>query len=138
MKIGLPLPNEKKQVFVSKEVMKTLPVPFQNANVLNVSFTQSDIDYLENTIKTHKLYHVVRENHIYAISKMGKTDNLRSMIALAQFYKQFINDKKCPKNLKRFLDIYVALLNQNVQQFYSQKATTEMNFIMDSWARTCH
>lgn len=132
MKIGLPLPNEEKQVFVSKEVVHKLPVPFCNAGVFKMSFTQSDIDYIENTIKMHGLYRTVCENH-----KQPST-NSRSMVALAQFYNQFVNDKKCPKNLKSFLNECVAYLNAGVQQSNTSKRAAEINFMMDSWARTCH
>ena len=140
MKIGLPLPNEEKQVFVSKEVVRKLPVPFCNAGAFKVAFTQSDIDYIENTIKMHKLYRTVRENHlwIYNVSSRNENNDFRSLITLIQFYKQFVNDKKCPKRLRNFLDKYVVMMNQNVEQFCSPKTIAEKNFLMESWARTCH
>ncbi len=136
MKMGLPLPNEEKQVFVSKEVVQKLPAPFCFAGAL----TKADIDYFENTIKMHKLYRTVRENHlwIYKVGSRNESNDFRSLITLIQFYKQFVNDKKCPKRLRNFLDKYVVMMNQNVEQFCSPKTIAEKNFLMESWARTCH
>lgn len=142
MKIELPLPNEEKPIYVPKEVVIKLPVPFCYAGAL----TQADIDYFENTIKMHKLYRTVRENQLriyrrasYLVGGYRNENNdFRSLITLIQFYKQFVNDKKCPKRLRNFLDKYVVMMNQNVEQFCSPKTIAEKNFLMESWARTCH
>ncbi len=54
MKTTLPLPTEAKQFPVSQEVVKQLDYPFNKAERFKVSFTQADINYINNTIKTHK------------------------------------------------------------------------------------
>ena len=135
MKTGLPLPNNEKQVFVSQEIVQKLPVPFCSANAWNVSFTQSDINYIENVIKMHKSYRSIYENHL-RIYNRGH-DYFRSIITLARFYDLFVNDNKCPANLKSFLNMYILRLNKNVQQFKAQKEITEMNFMVNRWMETC-
>ena len=61
MKTTLPLPTEAKQFPVSQEVVKQLDYPFNKAERFKVSFTQADINYINNTIKTHKLYRAVKQ-----------------------------------------------------------------------------
>ena len=136
MKTRLPLPNEIKQIPVSKEVVQKLNVPFCSANSWKVSFTQSDIDYIENVIKMHKSYRAVYENHL-RIYNRGH-DYFRSIVTLARFYDLFVNDDKCPANLKNFLNMYILRLNKNIQQFKTQKEITEMNFMVNRWIEKCH
>ena len=135
MKTKLPLPKEEKQVFVSKEIIQKLPAPFCSANDWNISFTKSDTDYIENTIKMHKSYRAVREN-LLRIYRRGN-DYLRSAAMVSQFYDLFVNDNKCPVNLKKFLNTYVLCLKKNIQQFKGQKEVTEMNFMVNRWMEKC-
>lgn len=136
MKKTLPLPIESEQKFISKEIVGKLDIPFCHAVIWNIPFTQSDMDYIENTIKAHRLYRVVNENykHIYRTGN----DYLRSLTTIAQFFDQFVNDKKCPANLKRLLNLYILHLKGSINRGAdSEHDAALMGFFENRWMEKC-
>lgn len=127
MKTKLPLPKTEKQIFVSNEVVQKLGWPFNYAK----DFTQADIDYVKNTIKTHKLYNTVQQNSKNV--RIIGNDSGRSLMTINSFLKTFANDEKCPKNVKCFLNKYIDSL-----QFCVSNENAEKSFMVNSWMELCH
>jgi hypothetical protein len=129
MKTKLPLPNETNALPVSKEVVQNLGYPFCNVDVFcKVAFTQKDVDYIKNEIQSNKLYGIVHSN---------KGFTLRSMLTIIQFYNSYINDTKCPKNVRRFLDAYIADIYRGIQNIKAENEVMPTNFMINRWMRTC-
>ena len=129
MKTTLPLPNIEKQIPVSKEVVQNLGYPFCYVDLFcNETFGQTDVDYIKNKIKANNLYSIVHKNQSFTF---------RSMLTLVQFYNSFINDTKCPANVKKFLDAYVGALYRGIQSIKTENYVIPTNFMIDRWMETC-
>lgn len=129
MKTKLPLPNESKALPVSKDVVQKLGYPFGCIDVFcNVSFTQNDIDYIKNKIQSNKLYGTVHSN---------KGFTLRSMLTIIEFYTPFMNDTKCPKNVRRFLGAYIGEFYRGIQHIKAENEIAPTNFMINRWMETC-
>lgn len=127
MKMNLPLPKTEKQIAVSNETVQKLGWPFNYAQ----DFNQADVNYIENTIKTHKLYKTVQQNN-KSLRIIGN-DAVRSLMTIINFLKPFANDSKCPANLQSFLCKYIDSLQNCVQNENSGTDVVLKNFMVNSW-----
>ena len=129
MKTKLPLPNGTKEIPVSIEVMEKLGYPFSNYYMFcDMSFTQKDVDYIKSEIKSKNVYGVLHSKNGFSF---------HSMLTMIEFYKLFINDKKCPKNVKHFLSVFVETLYRGIQFLGAEKDITPTNFMVNRWMETC-
>ena len=129
MKTKLPLPKEATSLPVSKETLQKLGYPFNSINTFcDVVLTKTDADYIENKIKGNNLFKTIQRNNKFT---------MRSMLTLIQFYNPFINDTKCPKNVRRFLRAYVGDLYRGIQNIKAENDAVSANFLVNRWMETC-
>ena len=129
LKTCLPLPKESKVVPVSKETVQKLGYPFGCVDVFcNVAFTQNDIDYIKNTIQSNNLYGVILRNNRFT---------LHSMLNVIEFYTSFMNDTKCPKNVRSFLGAYIGEFYRGIQHIKAENEIMPTNFMINRWMETC-
>lgn len=128
MKTSLPLPNNEKELAWTRELQVRLGRPFHTAKNWKVSFTDSDVKYIENTIKADKLYRI-----IYKQGQKATNRTVRGYLAEIEFLERFMNDVKCPKNVNNFLWLRIGALRSAV------KPSVRMPdyFLAESWAKTC-
>jgi len=132
MKTKLPLPKTEK--FVSNEVIDKLDWPFFVADVYNINFTQSDVDYIKNTIMTHKLYRPIQQISRY---HMNSKNEMRAYAEFINFFDMFVNDAKCPKNVKKFLATFVAWRKFEMENDNKTKDLIQTQMISELWMRKC-
>lgn len=137
MKLNLPLPNKEKQLTWTKDLEQRLGVPFQSAKHWKVSFTDSDVKYIESVIKNHKLYRIIykqgAENTV-----LDTSTQIHRYKAEMEFMTLFMNDAKCPKNVNNFLYLYIGNLRAMLQENgYRMQQLARDNFFIDMWMETC-
>lgn len=133
MKMNLPLPKEKEQ-YVFRSVSARLGYPFRDSILYNVHFTQSDVDYIEKTIKANKLYRLIKQEYI-ADAKTNDSHK-RNWNTQIQFFNLFLNDPKCPKNVQYFLGHHIGWLYFCMNSHKEETKTAEQ-FLMDRWMEKC-
>ena len=131
MKTKLPLPKTKK--FVSNEVIDKLDWPFYKAGLYDVCFTQSDIDYINETIITHKLYRLIRQK---SENNSASYNRLRRYAKYINFFNVFINDPNCPKNVKVFLNAFIDWIKYPLEN-KGTKDLIQTQMIMELWMEKC-
>ena len=137
MKTELPLPKTEKQIFVSQKTVRELDWPFYKADdIFNMRFTQNDINYINRTIKNHKLYRPLQQNRI---NNNHDNENLvRRYAGYINFFSMFLNDDKCPENLKRFLGAFMNLLRDFIKSENQEQALLQTQIFMNRWMEICH
>ncbi len=131
MKTKLPLPKTEK--FVSNEVIDRLNWPFYKAGLYDVCFTQSDIDYINKTIITHKLYRLIRQK---SENNSASYNRLRRYAKYINFFNVFINDPICPKNVKVFLNAFIDWIKYPLED-KGTKDLIQTQMISELWMRKC-
>jgi len=146
MKTNLPLPNKEKTLPWNIDLCHRLGVPFASARQWKISFSESDIKYIETVIKTHKLYRVIYKQG-QLISNKDNFDTQRRLKTELEFLVNFINDPKCPKFVSNFIYLYVGNLRVylyvgNLRAMLQENGCTKQQFALDQffierWMETC-
>jgi len=135
MKTSLPLPTESKKLPWTRELERCAGKPFCDAKHWHISFTKSDVEYIKNVIQTHKLYDVIYKQGII-VAALDNNEALRRYRTEIEFLTPFMNDSKCPADVKNFLYCYIGRLQYNSQVHHEEKPSVTQFFIK-SWMETC-
>ena len=151
----------------TRELIKRLGYPFYGARHWKISFTESDINYIETVIMADKLYRPVTQN-VNAYKKFSSKEEavkrynayeefyhfiLRGYTAEIQFFERFMDDEKCPSNVKYFLWHHLGRLRAALEdyrelakEYYGVKDDKNtgfltadqqrLEFFTESWFRT--
>ncbi len=115
----------------TRELVNRLGYPFHSARHWKVSFTESDIKYIETVIMADKLYRPVTQNvNAYrkfeskeeALQKYNSYERfhrfiLRGYTAEIQFFERFMDDENCPHNVKYFLWCHLGNLRTTLESY---------------------
>ena len=158
MKTKLPLPTETK--LQNDKPIKNNSVlgwPFELATGYGVTFYESDLKYINNVIKSDKIYRMIVHAHNMEISgtnnpdEYGKEIDGTKMVAsseyfhrlfiektnLIQFLNKFLNDPKYPIRVKGFLYRFIgqelgcAKINGTYQDYLQR------SFFAQRWMEIC-
>jgi hypothetical protein len=112
--LGHPLPEDietyKKELakmgaldLSEENVRKKIPEQiWRNAVLFNIHLFANDLEYIENIIKTDKIFKLM---NFEFVSGLDKNDiSIKIMLC----YERFYNDKNCPKQLKKILDVLIG------------------------------
>lgn len=133
----------------TRELAKRLGYPFHSAKQWKVSFTESDINYIETVIMADKLYRPVTQN-VNAYKKIDSKEEavkkynsyekfyhfiLRGYLAEINFFERFMNDENCPYNVHYFLWCHLGKLRKTLEayrmyakEYYGIKDDTNSGF----------
>ena len=137
MKTSLPLPMGEKKLLWTKEFCDSLGNPFQSAKHWKISFYESDVKYIENVIKKHKLYRIIYKQGIEDVV-LDTVEQIRRYKTEIKFLTPFMNDVKCPKSVSNFLYCYIGNLRARLQECgYQLKHLEREQFLLDKWMETC-
>lgn len=138
----------------TRELINRLGYPFHSARFWGVSFTESDIKYIEAVIKADKLYRVIAQNlnayqktqglaglklsEKYTARESFYQFKMRGYMAEIEFFERFFDDEKCPKNVRQFLYFHIGNLRYSIKGGYgvSNDDYTRLSFFTESWLRT--
>lgn len=91
------------------------------AHWFRIPVTLKDIDYLQNVIKKHKCYPLIRQSFILAYeprpNDYSRLQRCYADINLIVVYDRFYHDKKCPQGIKIILFVHLGLLRDYVDNF---------------------
>ena len=124
IKTSLPLPNNEKELAWTRELQVRLGRPFHAAKYWKVSFCESDIKYIENVIKTSNLYRTV-----YKQGQKATNRTIRGRVEEIEFLERFMNDEKCPNNVKNFLYLHIG----NVRNSVRPKVSAADYLVAEKW-----
>lgn len=140
---------DKDALLWTRELVNRLDYPFHSARFWHISFTESDINYIETVIKADKLYRPVTQN-VNAYKKAESKEEsvqkynsyekfyrfvLRGYTAEIEFFERFMNEENCPANVKYFLWCHLGKLRTTLEayrmyakEYYGVKDDTNSGF----------
>ena len=136
MKTKLPLPNETKMPWTA-EFCKQVGFPFHAARYWKISFTESDVKYIENVIKLHKAYRIIYKQGAEREIK-NNLQKIQRYNTETEFLTPFMNDPRCPTNVSNFLYLYLGRRLQYIKSCgCEQQQMLRDQFFAQRWQETC-
>lgn len=158
MKTKLPLPTETKlQNDKPIKDNRILGWPFELAAGYGVTFYESDLKYINNVIKSDKIYRMIihaqnleicgtnnPDNYgkeIHGIKMVSSSDFFHRLFIektnLIQFLNKFLDDPKCPIRVKGFLCRYIGRDLGCAKVNGTYKIFLQRSFLAERWLEIC-
>ncbi len=122
-----------------KNIMNKMGAPFwPYAWLFRIKITQSDVDYIVNTIKKDKHFYLFytafkRENN-YKLN-LSLLDRAYMNINMIVFLDKFYNDSNCPEGTKSILFAFLGIHRDFVNEEFPG-LLSERYFIVEQWFKT--
>ena len=140
----------------SLSVKRNLGWPFWVAGQFGIVFDEHDVKYINNVIKNDKIYRMLVmadqrwEYTVIQDNSDNKDDGLKVVSSpdgnfmtfiencnAIHFLGKFLNDSKCPKNVKYFLWCYIGDILGSFKENGTYKDYVQQSFFTERWMEIC-